>query len=142
MKDKVPISGIGDYSRKMLDKVMRAVVLEADSLVKQGSPVDTGRFAVSWQIGENSNQGTPAKPAKYGEPGVGTVVAGPQGSNYIPGKEKAGNSYFIHNNLPYAERLCYQGWSDKVDENWFEMVAKEMSELAPQFAKDIFKKPL
>ena len=51
MTDQVPIDEIGWYSEKKVDKLMRAVVLEADKLVKEGSPVDTGRFAVSWQIG-------------------------------------------------------------------------------------------
>jgi len=135
--DDVPIDEMGEYSKKMLDKVMRAVVLEADGLVKQASPVDTGRFAVSWQIGENSNKGTPAKEGKYPN-----TKPSAKGSNYKPGTETVGNTYFIHNNLPYAERLCYQGWSKKNDPNWFEMVAKEMQELAPRFANNIFRRPL
>jgi hypothetical protein len=28
--------------------------LETDSLLKQASPVDTGRFRASWQVGENA----------------------------------------------------------------------------------------
>jgi len=134
MTDQVPIDQIGNYSEKKLDKLMRAIVLEADKLVKEGSPVDTGRFAVSWQVGEGSNKGTPAKKGKY----VNTVPS-IKGSNYSPGNEKIGKEYFIHNNLPYAEKLCYQGHSKKVDSNWFEMVAKEMQGIAKQWWKDIIK---
>ena len=61
MTDKVPIDEIGWYSEKKIDRLMRAVVLEADKLVKEGSPVDTGRFAVSWQIGENKSDGKSVK---------------------------------------------------------------------------------
>ena len=61
MTDQVPIDEIGWYSEKKVDRLVRAVVLEADKLVKEGSPVDTGRFAVSWQIGENKSDGQPAK---------------------------------------------------------------------------------
>lgn len=140
MTDQVPIDEIGWYSEKKVDKLMRAVVLEADKLVKEGSPVDTGRFAVSWQIGENKSDGKSVKEGKYGPEGVGTVVRGPQGIN--PNKIKAANTYYIHNNLPYAERLCYQGWSDKVDANWFEMIAKEMQGISKQFWQSIVKKDL
>ena len=140
MTDQVPPDEIGWYSEKKIDRLMRAVVLEADKLVKEGSPVDTGRFAVSWQIGENKSDGTPAKEGKYGPEGVGTVVRGPQGVN--PNQIKAENNYYIHNNLPYAERLCYQGHSKKVDSNWFEMIAKEMQGISKQFWKVILKKDL
>ncbi len=139
MTDKVPLDRIGEYMEAKMDMLMRAVVLEADKLVKEGSPVDTGRFAVSWQIGEGTDKGIPAKKGKYGTPGVGTVVRAPRGSNYRPGTEQIGKVYYIHNNLPYAEKLCYQGHSKKVDSNWFEMVAKEMQRLSKEFWKDIAK---
>lgn len=137
MTDQVPIENIGDYSSKKLDMLMRAVVLEADKLVKEGSPVLTGRFAASWQIGENSVDGPVAKEGDYGSEGVGTVIRPPQGVN--TNKITAANTYHIHNNLPYAERLCYQGWSKKVDANWFEMVGKEMQDISKQWWNDIAK---
>ena len=135
MTDQVPIDEIGWYSEKKVDKLMRAVVLEADKLVKEGSPVDTGRFAVSWQIGENKSDGTPAPEGNYGH-----VIRPPQGVN--PSSIKAAHTYHIHNNLPYAEPLCYQGHSQKVDSNWFEMIAKEMQGISKQFWQSIVKKDL
>jgi len=135
MTDKVPIDEIGWYSEKKIDRLVRAVVLEADKLVKEGSPVDTGRFAVSWQIGENTSDGQPAPEGKYGR-----QIRPPQGIN--PKNIKANNTYHIHNNLPYAEPLCYQGHSKQVDPNWFEMVAKEMQGISKQFWKSIVKKDL
>tara|TARA_Y100001973_G_C5189714_1_gene330161 strand:+ start:1150 stop:1557 length:408 start_codon:yes stop_codon:yes gene_type:complete len=135
MTDQVPIDEIGWYSEKKVDRLVRAVVLEADKLVKEGSPVDTGRFAVSWQIGENKSDGQPAKEGNYGK-----VVRPPQGVN--PNSIKAAHTYHIHNNLPYAEPLCYQGHSQKVDSNWFEMIAKEMQGISKQFWQSIVKKDL
>jgi hypothetical protein len=54
-----------------MEKLLRAAVLETDSLLKQASPVDTGRFRASWQVGENSAgsmmRGTAAPPMqRYG----------------------------------------------------------------------------
>ncbi len=140
MTDQVPIDEIGWYSEKKVNRLVRAVVLEADKLVKEGSPVDTGRFAVSWQIGEDKSDGKAAKEGKYGPEGVGTVVRGPRG--VIPNQINHTHTYHIHNNLPYAERLCYQGWSDKVASNWFEMIAKEMQGISKQFWQSIVKKDL
>ena len=136
MTDKVPIDEIGWYSEKKLDRLVRAVVVEADKLVKEGSPVDTGRFAVSWMIGENKSDGQPAKEGNYGR-----QVKPPQGIN-PKNIKSANNIYYIHNNLPYAEKLCYQGHSKQVDSNWFEMIAKEMQGISKQFWRNIVKKDL
>ncbi len=140
MTDQVPLDEIGWYCEKKVDRLIRAVVLEGDKLVKEGSPVDTGRFAVSWQIGEDKAEGSPAGEGKYGPEGVGTVVRPPRGVN--PGKINHTHTYYIHNNLPYAEPLCYQGHSDKVDSNWFEMINKELGNISKQFWKSILKKDL
>lgn len=134
VKKTIPINKIGSFCSEEVSRWKRAVVLEADKLVKEGSPVDTGRFAVSWQIGEDDASGEPAPIGNYS---VTNTV--PKGSNYIPGNEKLGLTYSIHNNLPYAERLCYQGWSKQNDPNWFEMVAKEMENISKQFWNSIVK---
>ena len=77
--------------------------MTADRIVKEGSPVDTGRLAVSWQIGENAESGAPAPEGKYGASGLGSVVKPPKPLNYQLGKEDFRKKYHIHNNVPYAE---------------------------------------
>ena len=47
----IKLEEIGDYSEEQVNALLSVVVLTADRIVKEGSPVDTGRLAVSWQIG-------------------------------------------------------------------------------------------
>jgi hypothetical protein len=111
MARTIRVGDIGDYVNQQMEKLLRAAVLETDSLLKQASPVDTGRFRASWQVGENA---------------AGSYDAGPQQSPSNPGRDKTsapaapmfplrkmnyqqeriGNVYSVHNNLPYAEPLA------------------------------------
>jgi len=111
MARTIRVGDIGDYCNQQMEKLLRAAVLETDSLLKQASPVDTGRFRASWQVGENA---------------AGSYDAGPQQSPSNPGRDKTsapaapmyplrkmnyqqermGNVYSVHNNLPYAEPLA------------------------------------
>ena len=86
---------------------MSVVILTADRIVKEGTPVDTGRLAVSWQIGENAESGAPAAEGQYGAKGLGTVVRPPKTLNYQLGKENFRKKYNLHNNVPYAEPVMF-----------------------------------
>jgi hypothetical protein len=57
MARTIRVSDIGDYASQQMEKLLRAAVLETDALVKQASPVKTGRFSASWQVGENAAPG-------------------------------------------------------------------------------------
>ena len=98
MTRSIRIGDIGNYCEQQVEQLLRATVLEADRRLKERSPVDTGRFRFSWQIGENSASGTPAPPGQYRG-----NAAPPLAINYQAGQERIGNVYSIHNNLPYAE---------------------------------------
>ena len=104
---KIELRDIGNYSEEQINTLLSAVVLTADRIVKEGSPVDTGRLAVSWQIGENAESGAPAKEGKYGAKGLGTVVRPPKTLNYQLGKENFRKKYNLHNNVPYAEPVMF-----------------------------------
>jgi hypothetical protein len=126
----IRIEDIGDYANNQMEKLLRASVLETDSLLKQASPVDTGRFRASWQVGENA---------------AGTYDAGPQQSPSNPGRDKTstpagpmfplrkmnyqqeriGNVYSVHNNLPYAESLA-NGSSKQAPGGWIQGIAKDV----------------
>ena len=131
MARTIRVGDIGDYCNQQMEKLLRAAVLETDSLVKQASPVDTGRFRASWQVGENA---------------VGSYDAGPQqdatgafkDQSKPPGKpapsplrkmnydqETVGNVYSVHNNLPYAEPLA-DGSSKQAQPGWVQGVAKDV----------------
>jgi hypothetical protein len=119
----LPIRDIGNYMGDQLEKLLRVTVLETDSRLKQQSPVDTGRFRFSWQIGENAAASTPAPEGQYG-----TAITPPKGSNYQAGQEKLGNYYSIHNNLPYAEALAtgVPRGSKQAPAGWVDRTAREM----------------
>lgn len=106
-----------DYVKSQFNKLIKVAVLETDSRCKQASPVDTGRFRASWQVGENAAPGTGVGPGSYGsQPPIQRV-------NY--GEEKVGNIYSVHNNLPYAEPLA-DGSSKQAPPGWVQGVAKDI----------------
>lgn len=125
MAREIRLSQMGDYCNQQLEQLLRVAVLETDARLKQASPVDTGRFRVSWQVGEN-NAGGGEKPEGNYDNTPGNIPAidriGYQ-------QEKLGNVYSVHNNLPYAERLA-QGWSKRQQPNpgWVEGIAKDIQQ--------------
>ena len=103
----IKLGEIGDYSEEQVNALLSVVILTADRIVKEGTPVDTGRLAVSWQIGENAESGAPAAEGQYGAKGLGTVVRPPKTLNYQLGKENFTKKYNLHNNVPYAEPVMF-----------------------------------
>ena len=144
MARTIRIGDIGDYANSQMEKLLRAAVLDTDSLLKQASPVDTGRFRASWQVGENA---------------AGTYDAGPQqeatgaykDQTEPPGKptppalrkmnyqqERIGNVYSVHNNLPYAERLAaVPPHSKQTSPGWVQGIAKDVQSRVRKAADDI-----
>ena len=108
---------IGNYVEQQMEKLLRAAVLETDSLVKQASPVDTGRFRASWQVGQNAASGGIAPEGTYSD----VLAIKRLGYN----QEKVGNLYSVHNNLPYAEPLA-NGHSRQADPGWVQGIAKDV----------------
>ncbi len=113
-----------------MNALLSQAVLHTDSMLKQESPVDKGRFQNSWQIGENGT-------GEY-DGGEGLGQAPPVGMNYNVGNEKIGNSYTIHNSLPYAEALA-AGHSKQASPGWVQQIAKDMQGWIQTNAKRIGK---
>ena len=102
---RIKIKDIGRFSEEQFNKVIKFAVIELDARLKEGSPVDTGRFRGNWQISQNSKS-------------VPNVFGPFQNNKSLPRSslpairtnyrnEKAGNTYSIINNLPYAEAVTY-----------------------------------
>jgi hypothetical protein len=117
MARTIRVGDIGDYASQQMEKLLRVAVLETDSRLKQASPVDTGRFRVSWQVGENAAPG--------GEKPAGTYSGTPQIDRIGYREEKLGNVYSVHNNLPYAEKLA-NGSSKQAPAGWVQGIAKDI----------------
>jgi len=116
----IKIEDMGRYVEQQMEKLLRAAVLETDSLLKQASPVDTGRFRASWQVGENAAPGRGAPPGSYsGQYAIQRI--GYQ-------QEKPGNIYSVHNNLPYAEPLAtgVPHGSKQAPPGWVQGIAKDV----------------
>jgi hypothetical protein len=56
MARTIRVGDIGDYANSQMEKLLRSAVLETDALLKSASPVDTGRFRASWQVGVNATR--------------------------------------------------------------------------------------
>ena len=119
MAREIRLGDIGDYANTQMEKLLRAAVLETDTLLKSASPVDTGRFRASWQVGENAAPGGIAPPGDYG--------TAPPLTRIGYGQEKVGNIYSVHNNLPYAERLAaVPPHSKQTAPGWVQGIAKDV----------------
>jgi hypothetical protein len=117
MAREIRLDQISDYVEGRMNQLLRVTVLETDKRLKSASPVDTGRFKVSWQVGENAAPGTGKPPGNYsGDPPIERI-------GYS--QEKVGNIYSVHNNLPYAEPLA-NGSSDQASPGWVQGIAKDM----------------
>ena len=117
MARQIRLDQISDYVEGQMNELLRSTVLRTDQLVKSKSPVDTGRFKVSWQVGENAAPGKGKPPGNYsGDAPIERI-------GYS--QEKIGNVYSVHNNLPYAEPLA-NGTSKQASPGWVQGIAKDM----------------
>jgi hypothetical protein len=117
MARTIRVADIGNYAEQQFEKLLRVAVLETDSRLKQASPVDTGRFRVSWQVGENAAPGGEKPEGSY------TDITAIERIGYQ--QEKLGNVYSVHNNLPYAEPLA-NGSSKQAPAGWVQGIAKDI----------------
>ena len=129
MTRRINLLQIGSYSTEKFEQLLRVTVFETDSRLKQGSPVDTGRFRLSWAISETGTPGYDAGP-QTGASGI----TPPRRLDYQV--ERAGGVYHIHNNLPYAEPLA-NGHSPQAPAGWTDLIAREMTAWARQEADRI-----
>ena len=143
MARTIPLAQIGDYIEKRMEQLLRSVVLDVDTRCKLESPVDTGRFRMSWQVGENATgfyDAGPQQPATgafkdQSKPPKSPEATGLRKMNY--NKETLGNVYSVHNNLPYAEPLAGgpnfpPSWkaagvtgSKQAPAGWVQLIAKD-----------------
>jgi len=130
MARKIKAIDIGKYCTDQYEQLLREVVLETDRRVKLASPVLTGRFSASWQVGENSASGGIKPSGNYNVPATIERLGYSQ--------ERLGRVYSIHNNLPYAERLA-NGWSKRQQPTpgWVQGIAKDVQTFARSAAARI-----
>ncbi|UYA98770.1 hypothetical protein P9A53_gp26 [Xanthomonas phage vB_Xar_IVIA-DoCa6] len=102
------LRGFGIKTLDKVDKVRRASVLELFKLVIFSTPVDTGRLRGNWQTTINS----PASAAiDRLDMGGGAAMA-----EAVANLGSLTDVIWFTNNLPYAERIEYDGWSKQAPE--------------------------
>lgn len=138
MARNIKITEIGQHVKGKYEKLITAAVAETYKSLVQKSPVDTGRFKISWAVGENdaSFPGEPAGQDSYPAPNPNQ----PRKIGYQ--KERIGNVYNVYNNLPYAEKLetASLGKGSSVQTNgpgWVRATAKRVQSLIPTLAARI-----
>ena len=132
MARTIRVGDIGNYANNQMEKLLRSAVLETDALLKSASPVDTGRFRASWQVGENATSSPPDYLGNEGGPNAN--IPPMVKINYQD--ERLGNVYSVHNNLPYAEPLA-NGSSKQANAGWVQGVAKDVQSRVRKAADDI-----
>ena len=141
MAERIKIENVGKFVEGEYNKLIKAAVVEAYGSLVQKSPIDTGRFKSSWAVGQNNATfpGEPAGKSSYPAPNPEK----PRKIGYS--KEKAGNTYVIYNNLPYAEKLANAplGKGSSVQTNgpgWVAAISKDVQRMIPTLAARIERK--
>jgi hypothetical protein len=134
MAGTIQLGDMGEYVNQQMEKLLRVVVLDVDARLKMESPVKTGRFRASWQVGENSATG--------GIVPDGSYPSAPPLTRIGYSWEKLGNIYSVHNNLPYAEKLALgqvgSGGSIQTGgPGWVQAIAKDAQSYAKAQAAKI-----
>lgn len=86
-----------------VDKTVRAVTLGLFREVIQRTPVDTGRLRGNWQ----TTTGYPAQTTKDRTDKTGSLAF----ADALARVGGLGSVTYLTNNLPYAQRIEYDGWS-------------------------------
>lgn len=112
---KAQLKGFGVKALEKVDKIRRASALELFMLVIYATPVDTGRLRGNWQTTLNS-------PASAALERAGSDVSLAEAMANLGALVDV---VWFTNNLPYAERIEYDGWSGQAPEG---MVRRHVSQ--------------
>ena len=132
---KKPTKLVKDVN-EAINKGLARFLTNTQSKLSASSPVDTGRLASSWFIGENIPNRDEApeqgKPSQYkdGAKVPGSGETGPITIERFKGKVTTDNDYWISNNLPYAARAAYdpgyQGRRGAGNGAWFSEIQNNL----------------
>ena len=101
------------------EKIVRGTLLGLTSRIIKRSPVDTGRFRNNWNASINSmNQTTTETVDRSGASAINKARA-------TINTLEMGSTFYLSNNLPYAQRLEY-GWSDQAPRGMLRISVAEL----------------
>lgn len=117
---------------------VRSIVGLMDRIVER-SPVDTGLFRGNWQVRVN---GKPVGPIEREDK---QALGSPMGASERGAAEanlsgfKIGDHVWITNELPYAQRLEYEGWSNQAPHGQLRLARLEWGQIVKAEAARIAK---
>jgi hypothetical protein len=121
--------GVKKLPRSLKKKSRRA--LEKQFPFKAGKGYTGGRFRGNWSVAFDS---PPMGTLDRIDPVGGQTIA--EGSSVLA-QFKAGRTIYIVNNLPYAHRLEYEGWSKQAPEGMVRVSIAEFQQIAAEAAAKI-----
>ena len=105
MSFSAQISKYGKNTSSRISKIRRGVMLKLFSAVVMDTPVDTGRLRGNWLISQGAPNRNPVD--RDDKSGQETMQEIQKEVLTTTGDE----SVFLTNNLPYAYRVEFEGWS-------------------------------
>lgn len=105
-----------------MEQAVRAIILQAFGECIRRSPVDTGRFKGNWQ----TSTAIPAGVLEVMDPSGGRAIGDLRAAL---GAFEVGQTMYLANNLPYAERL-EDGWSKQAPAGMVKLTVQRWQPIA------------
>lgn len=115
-------------AKGLQEKQVRYLCLDLLTNVVQGTPVDTGRARGNWQASINAPRTNALETTDKN--GGATISAGQSAVN-----KAAGNVFYLTNNLPYIERLEFEGWSKQAPSGWVRTAIERTKQIAAKMPR-------
>lgn len=100
---KIAIEQISSFAMNQVDMIIKKVVIDLCSDIISDTPVDTGRLKNNWYPSKN----TPSKETTEETKHESTARM----TNFVNGELKLGDTFYLTNNMPYAYRIEFEGYS-------------------------------
>lgn len=102
------ISAFSLRGKTRLQQTRKAITIKLFSAVVKDTPVDTGRLRGNWQFTESSPASGQIQEARSEAETVQLIQLGTMATD-------GSKPLFLSNNLPYAARIEFDGWSKQND---------------------------
>ena len=127
MSFSADVSGFVERAARGLNKTVSEVESQVMALVILRSPVDTGRFRGNWQ----ATHGAPAT-SEIDRNGAQAAISDMES---VVAALKGGRVTFLTNNLPYASRLEFDGWSSQAPEGMVRKTVAQFGQIVDAAAR-------
>lgn len=127
---KINLSQLGKRVKKYkadYEQVAKASLVRVGSQVVQRTPKDTGRAQGNW----NSAYGAlDSSTQEDGKDSIGELNVSIEGL-------EIGTVFYFTNNLPYIQRLEYEGWSEQAPQGMLRISTQQFPRIVEEEAKKI-----